>query len=65
MDFHQNFTTTKLRGRIIFSFSLSIFLIAGMVILTSTSSVADGQVGILKPAYSITLRLILQETQLG
>lgn len=45
MDFHQNFTTTKLRGRIIFSFSLSIFLIAGMVILTSTASVADGQVG--------------------
>ena len=45
MDFHQNFTTTKLRGRIIFSFSLSIFLIAGMVILTSAASVADGQVG--------------------
>ena len=45
MDFDQNFTTTKLRSRIIFSFSLSIFLIAGMVILTSTASVADGQVG--------------------
>ena len=45
MDFDQNFTTTKLRGRIIFSFSLSIFLVAGMVILTSTASVADGQVG--------------------
>ena len=45
MDFHQNFTTTKLRRRIIFSFSLSIFLVAGMVILTSTASVADGQVG--------------------
>jgi hypothetical protein len=44
MDFHQNFTTTKLRGRIIFSFSLSIFLVAGMVILTSTASVADGPV---------------------
>ena len=45
MDFHQNFTTTKFRRRIIFSFSLSIFLIAGMIILTSTASVADGQVG--------------------
>ena len=32
-------------SRIIFSFSLSIFLVAGMVILTSTASVADGQVG--------------------
>ena len=45
MDLDQNFTTTKLRSRIIFSFSLSIFLVAGMVILTSTASVADGQVG--------------------
>ena len=45
MDLDQNFTTTKLRSRIIFSFSLSIFLVAGMVILASTASVADGQVG--------------------
>ena len=45
MDLDQNFTTTKLRRRIIFSFSLSIFLVAGMVILASTASVADGQVG--------------------
>ncbi len=45
MDLDQNFTATKLRRRIIFSFSLSIFLVAGMVILTSTASVADGQVG--------------------
>ena len=45
MDLDQNFTTTKLRSRIIFSFSLSIFLVAGMVILTNTASVADGQVG--------------------
>ena len=44
MDLDQNFTTRKLSG-IIFSFSLSIFLVAGMVILTSTASVADGQVG--------------------
>ena len=65
MDHHKNFTTTKLKGRIIFSFGLTIFLIAGIVILTSAASVADGQVGILKPAYSITLRMILQETQHG
>ena len=45
MDFDQNFTTTRLRRRIIFSFSLSIFLVAGIVILTNTASVADGQVG--------------------
>ncbi len=45
MDLDQNFTTTKLRRRIIFSFNLSIFLVAGMVILTNTASVADGQVG--------------------
>jgi hypothetical protein len=44
MDLDQNFTTTKL-SRIIFSFSLSIFLVAGMVILASTASVAGGQVG--------------------
>ena len=45
MDPDQNFTTTKHRRRIIFSFSLSIFLVAGMIVLTSTASVADGQVG--------------------
>jgi hypothetical protein len=44
MDLDQNITTTKL-SRIIFSFSLSIFLVAGMVILASTASVAGGQVG--------------------
>ena len=45
MDLDQNFTATRLERRIIFSFSLTIFLISGMVILTSTASAADGQVG--------------------
>ena len=39
MDFDQNFIPTKPKRRIIFSFSLTIFLIvAGIVVLTSTTS---------------------------
>jgi hypothetical protein len=45
MDFDQNFTPTKPKRRIIFSFSLTILLIAGIVVLTSTTSVTNGQVG--------------------
>ena len=45
MDFDQNFAPTKPKRRIIFSFSLTILLIAGIVVLTSTTSVTNGQVG--------------------
>jgi hypothetical protein len=45
MDLDQNFTATRLKRRISFSFSLTIFLVAGLVILTSAASVAYGQVG--------------------
>ena len=45
MDFDQNFTTTKPKRIIIFSFSLTILLISGIVVLTSTTSVTNGQVG--------------------
>jgi hypothetical protein len=63
MDLDQNFTATRLKRRINFSFSLTIFLVAGLAVLTNAASVAYGQVGILKPVYSIILRPILQETQ--
>ncbi len=45
MDHEKNFIATRLERRIIFSFSLTIFLVAGIVILTSTAFVAYGQVG--------------------
>ena len=45
MDLYQNFIPTRIERRIIFSFSLTIFLLAGMVSLTSTASVAYGQIG--------------------
>ena len=45
MNFDQNFAPTKPKRRIIFSFSLTILLIAGIVVLTSTTSVTNGQVG--------------------
>ena len=45
MDLDQNFSATRLKRRISFSFSLTIFLVAGLVILTSAASVAYGQVG--------------------
>ncbi len=45
MDLDQNFTATRLKRRINFSFSLTIFLVAGLVILTNAASVAYGQVG--------------------
>ena len=45
MDLDQNFSATRLKRRINFSFSLTIFLVAGLVILTSAASVAYGQVG--------------------
>ena len=46
MDFDQNFIPTKPKRRIIFSFSLTIFLIvAGIVVLTRTTSITNGQVG--------------------
>ena len=45
MDLDQNFTATRLKRRINFSFSLTIFLVAGLVVLTSAASVAYGQVG--------------------
>ena len=45
MDLDQNFTATRLKRRINFSFSLTIFLVAGLVVLTNAASVAYGQVG--------------------
>jgi len=45
MDLDQNFTLTRLERRFILSFSLTIFLVAAMVISTCTASVAYGQVG--------------------
>ena len=45
MDLDQNFTLTRLERRFILSFSLTIFLVAGMVISTSTASVSYGQIG--------------------
>ena len=45
MDLDQNFTLTRLERRFILSFSLTIFLVVGMVISTSNASVAYGQIG--------------------
>ena len=45
MDFNQNFTTIRLERRIILSYSLTIFLVAAIGVLSSTASVAYGQVG--------------------
>ncbi len=45
MDLDQNFTATRLKRRINFSFSLTIFLVAGLAVLTNAASVAYGQVG--------------------
>ncbi|HKU83213.1 MAG TPA: hypothetical protein VJP58_04155 [Candidatus Nitrosocosmicus sp.] len=45
MDLYQNFIPTRIERRTIFSFSLTIFLLAGMVSLTSTASVAYEQIG--------------------
>lgn len=45
MDLDQNFTLTRLERRFILSFRLTIFLVAGMVISTSTASVSYGQIG--------------------
>ncbi len=45
MDLDQNFTTTRLGSRDIFSFSLTILLVDGIVVLTSIASVAHGQLG--------------------
>ena len=39
----KEFIATRLERRIIFSFGLTIFLVAGIVILTSAASVAYGQ----------------------
>ena len=44
MDLCQNYTLTRIERRIIFSFSLAIFLLAGMVSLTSNASVIYGQI---------------------
>ena len=45
MDLYQNFIPTRIERRTIFSFSLTIFLLAGTVSLTSTASVVYGQIG--------------------
>src|SRR5688500_14003831 len=45
MDFNQNFTAIRLERRIILSYSLTIFLVAAIGILSSTAPVAYGQVG--------------------
>ena len=45
MDFDKDFTATKLKRKNIFSFSLTVFLVAGIVVLTSTASITYGQVG--------------------
>ncbi|TVP40917.1 hypothetical protein [Candidatus Nitrosocosmicus arcticus] len=45
MDFYKDFTATKLKRKNIFSFSLTVFLVAGIVVLTSTVSITYGQVG--------------------
>ncbi len=46
MDFDKNFTATKHKRRIIFSFSFTIFLVAGIFVLASiASSVTYGQLG--------------------
>lgn len=45
MDFDKDFKATKLKRKNIFSFSLIVFLVAGIVILASTASIAIGQLG--------------------
>ncbi len=45
MDFDKDFTATKVKRKNIFSFSLTVFLVVGIVVLTSTASVTFGQVG--------------------
>ena len=37
MDLDQNFTATRLKRRINFSFSLTIFLVAGLAVLTNAA----------------------------
>jgi len=45
MDFDKDFTATKLKWKNVFSFSLTVFLVAGKVVLASTASITYGQVG--------------------
>jgi hypothetical protein len=61
----MKFTATKYKRKNYFLFSLTIFIVAGMVISTNAASVGYGQLGDSKTGVFKHTRLILQETRPG